>query len=108
MKILQRGIRWGMSLSKFDPKVDYYKALNLSSSASADQIKKAFKDMAKKYHPDVAKGNEDKFKEVNEAYQILSSAETKKEYDESRAEPVRKTTSSTKPRYSHQQYEQYP
>jgi DnaJ-class molecular chaperone len=57
MRTLQQAIRWGMSLSKFNSKIDYYTVLNLSAAASPMQIKKAFKELAKKYHPDVAKGN---------------------------------------------------
>ncbi len=57
MRTLQQAIRWGMSLSKFNSKIDYYTVLNLSAAASPIQIKKAFKELAKKYHPDVAKGN---------------------------------------------------
>lgn len=46
-----------MAVSKFNPKLDYYKVLNISNQATPDQIKKAFKELAKKYHPDVSKGN---------------------------------------------------
>jgi len=45
------------SVSKFNPAKDYYQILNLSSSADQKQIKKAFRDLAKKYHPDTNKGN---------------------------------------------------
>ena len=60
-------------ISKFNPSKDYYKTLNLTSSASQDDIKKSFRQLAKKYHPDANNGKEDLFKEVNEAYQVLSS-----------------------------------
>ena len=64
--------------------VDLYKILGIPSSASSSQIKSAFKKLAVKYHPDKNQGNtaaEDKFKEINTAYQILSDPIKKSEYD---------------------------
>lgn len=72
MRFLLRTLRFGMAMSKFNPKIDYYSLLQLNKQASPEQIKKSFKELAKKYHPDVSKGNEEAFKQVNEAYQILS------------------------------------
>jgi len=66
-------------------KRDYYEVLGLSKGASDDDIKKAFKKMAKKYHPDLNPGDADaeaKFKEINEAYGVLSDAEKKSRYDQ--------------------------
>ena len=60
-------------ISQFNAQKNYYQTLNLSEAASESEIKKAFHMMAKKYHPDTHKGTEEKFKEVNEAYQVLSS-----------------------------------
>lgn len=66
-------------------KRDYYEVLELSKEAGADEIKKAFKKQAKKYHPDMNPGNKEaeaKFKEVNEAYAVLSDPEKKAKYDQ--------------------------
>jgi len=64
---------------------DYYKTLGVSKTASADEIKKAFRKLARQHHPDLAKDKktaEEKFKEINEAYEVLSDAEKRKKYDE--------------------------
>lgn len=66
-------------------KKDYYEVLGLQKGASDDEIKKAFRKMAIKYHPDKNKGDkeaEEKFKEINEAYQVLSDPEKKNMYDQ--------------------------
>lgn len=63
---------------------DYYKILGVSRSDSADELKKAFRDLAKKHHPDKNKGNkqaEDKFKEISEAYEVLGDPKRKQQYD---------------------------
>lgn len=60
---------------------DYYEVLGVPKSASADDIKKAFRKLARKHHPD-AGGSEEKFKEINEAYEVLSDPEKRKQYDQ--------------------------
>ncbi len=63
---------------------DYYQTLGIARDASAAQVKKAFRKLAAKYHPDVnkAKDAEDKFKQINEAYEVLSDPEKRKLYDQ--------------------------
>lgn len=64
---------------------DYYKILGVEKTATAEQIKKAYRKLAVKYHPDKNPGDkaaEDKFKEINEAYEVLSDAEKRKKYDQ--------------------------
>lgn len=60
---------------------DYYKILGVSKNASEDEIKKAYRRLAHEYHPDRPHGDEKKFKEINEAYQILSNHDKKSQYD---------------------------
>ncbi|MBO7073553.1 MAG: J domain-containing protein [Bacteroidales bacterium] len=64
---------------------DYYKVLGVERSATQDQIKKAYRKLAVKYHPDKNPGDkaaEEKFKEISEAYQVLGNEESRKKYDE--------------------------
>jgi len=60
---------------------NYYDILGIEKSSSKDEIKKAFRKLAQKHHPDKSGGDEKKFKEINEAYQILSDDGKRKEYD---------------------------
>jgi curved DNA-binding protein len=64
---------------------DYYSILGITKTASPEEIKQAFRKLARKYHPDVNPGNkqaEAKFKEVNEAYEVLSDPDKRKKYDQ--------------------------
>lgn len=63
------------------PAANYYDILGVKKDASADEIKKAFRRLARKHHPD-AGGDEEKFKEVNEAYEVLSDKEKRAQYDQ--------------------------
>src|SRR6185437_7693842 len=63
-------------------KRDYYEILGVGKSASADEIKKAYRRLAVQYHPDKQGGNEEKFKEINEAYEVLKDTEKRKRYDQ--------------------------
>ena len=65
-------------------KKDYYEVLGVTRDVSPDDLKKAFRQLARKYHPDLNKGSkesEEKFKEINEAYQVLGDPQKRAEYD---------------------------
>lgn len=61
---------------------DYYKILGVQKTASEEEIKKAYRKLAHQHHPDKAQGNESKFKEINEAYQVLSDKQKRANYDQ--------------------------
>ena len=66
--------------------IDYYQVMGLADTATADGIKKAYRKLARKYHPDVSKEKnaEEKFKELGEAYEVLKDPKKRAEYDELR------------------------
>src|SRR3954453_24056606 len=64
---------------------DYYETLGVPKTASEDEIRSAFRKLERKYHPDVAKDKkaaEEKFKEINEAHEVLSDPEKRRKYDQ--------------------------
>jgi molecular chaperone DnaJ len=67
---------------------DFYKVLGVAKGADADEIKKSYRKLARKYHPDANKGDpkaEERFKEISEAYNVLSDEKRRKEYDDARS-----------------------
>ena len=70
---------------------DYYSILGVNKSASAEELKSAYKKLAKKWHPDVNKAPEatEKFKELNEAYSVLSDSNKRAQYDQFGSESFR-------------------
>src|SRR5665213_103629 len=63
---------------------DYYKVLGVSSEASEKEITRAYRKLAKQFHPDHNPGSEDRVKEISAAYDVLGDADKRKEYDEVR------------------------
>ena len=61
---------------------DYYKILGVSKDASEEEVKKAYRKMAHQHHPDKKTGDEAKFKEINEAYEVLSDPKKRQAYDQ--------------------------
>src|ERR1700677_748683 len=75
-------------MSAKDYQKDYYKALGVPKTATAAEIKKAYRELARKWHPDANKGSadaEERFKEITEAYNVLSDEKQRKEYDDARS-----------------------
>jgi molecular chaperone DnaJ len=75
-------------MSAKDYQKDYYKVLGVPKTAAAAEIKKSYRELARKFHPDANKGSadaEERFKEITEAYNVLSDEKQRKEYDEARS-----------------------
>ena len=70
--------------NKFDPKIDYYKVLGLKAYSSSEDIKQSYRSLVRKYHPDLNKHGEAKFKEINQANEVLSDSVIKQDYDSQR------------------------
>ncbi|EKE19203.1 MAG: hypothetical protein ACD_9C00095G0005, partial [uncultured bacterium] len=62
--------------------IDYYKVLGVDKNSSDDEIKKAYRKLAHKFHPDKSGGDAEKFKEINAAYQVLSDKSKRQQYDQ--------------------------
>ena len=81
---------------------EYYRSLGVQPGATAEELKKAYRGLAKKYHPDLHPGDKEaeaRFKEINEAYETLSDPQKRKEYDEKQRttqgrEPQKKSASA--------------
>lgn len=68
--------------SKIDTSKNWYKILQIDKNSTPEDIKKSYYSLAKKYHPDVNKGSDEQFKEINRAYEVLSNEETRRGYDQ--------------------------
>jgi molecular chaperone DnaJ len=66
---------------------DYYKILEVEEQSSDDDIKKSYRNLSKKYHPDVNAGGEEKFKDIAEAYDVLSNKDKRAQYDNQKSNP---------------------
>ena len=72
------------SRQTWDPNRNYYRVLGVKEGASHDEIKVAFRRLAVKHHPDITEGSDSKFKEINEAYQVLGDIQTRAMYEQAR------------------------
>lgn len=75
--------------TKYDPEKDYYQVLGVDQDAAADEIRRSYRTLAKKYHPDVNPGDPDgkRFKEISEAHDVLLDDQRRHEYDKARSSP---------------------
>ena len=71
-------------ISQFNAGKNYYKTLGISTSATAAEVKKAYHDLARIYHPDAKTGNEAKFKDIAEAFEVLSDEQLRNQYNSTR------------------------
>jgi curved DNA-binding protein CbpA len=70
---------------------DYYKILEVVENSTEEEIKKSYRTLSKKYHPDLNPDGADKFKEIAEAYEVLSDANKRAQYDQQRNNPYANT-----------------
>lgn len=97
------------------PEKDFYSVLGVSASSNQDQIKRAYRKLAKKYHPDANAGDKastERFKEISEAYSVLSDATKRKHYDQLRkygafTSPGARSPGSGGPRSGAQRFEEF-
>ena len=68
---------------------DPYKSLGVNKGATENEVKKAYRKLAKEYHPDKSSGNEERFKEIADAYETLSDPKKKAQYDQITSDPFR-------------------
>ena len=92
---------------KFDPAKDYYQVLEVGKESSESEIKKSYYRLAKTYHPDSNPGKEGKFKEINEAYSVLSDANLRKQYNSARSFQGFSRKMGKKAREGRYNYEEY-
>lgn len=92
------------SINNININKNYYKILNVNEKSTPSEIKKNFYLLAKKYHPDMNKGKEEQFKEINEAYEILGDDNKKKQYDDMRK--YNNSSTSSNNAYSSNSYSQ--
>ncbi|CAK83363.1 unnamed protein product (macronuclear) [Paramecium tetraurelia] len=90
---------------QFDVNKDYYKILNSSPTDPEQKIKQEYYKLAKQYHPDINKGNEEKFKQINEAWDVLSDKHKKQQYDSARS--YSNNTNETNSRNANEHGQQY-
>jgi hypothetical protein len=85
--------------TRYDPEKDYYEVLGVDQNASAGQIRKSYINLAKRHHPDANLGNpsDERFKEISEAYDVLSDDQRRPEYDQARSSPGTRRTVFTPP-----------
>jgi len=77
--------------------MNYYEILDVSKLATEKEIKKAYRKLAKKYHPDEQTGDQVKFNQVKEAYEILTDPEKRKNYDQTGGNTTQKPTTAPQP-----------